>query len=85
VALAVASAATGRVLPANLAAVGEVGLAGEVRQVTNLPRRLDESARLGFDRVVVPASSPDGPPGIELVKVDTVAEALARFGCLSPD
>ena len=84
VALAVASAATGRVLPANLAAVGEVGLAGEVRQVTNLPRRLEESARLGFDRVVVPASSPDGPPGVELVRVDTVAEAAFRLGCLGP-
>ncbi len=81
VALAVASAATGRPLPANLAAVGEVGLAGEVRQVTNLPRRLEESARLGFDRVVVPASSPDGPPGVELVRVDTVDEAVGRFGC----
>ena len=43
VALAVASAATGVALPANLAAVGEVGLAGEVRQVTNLPRRLEEA------------------------------------------
>jgi DNA repair protein RadA/Sms len=85
VALAVASAATGRALPANVAAVGEVGLAGEVRQVTNLPRRLEESARLGFDRVVVPASSPDGPPGVELERVDTVAEAMARFGCLPGD
>ena len=52
VALAVASATTGVALPADLAAVGEVGLAGEVRQVTNLPRRLEEAARLGFDRVV---------------------------------
>ena len=81
VALAVASSATGQALPANVAAVGEVGLSGEVRQVTNLPRRLEESARLGFDRVVVPASSPDGPPGVELIRVDTVAEAVRRFGC----
>ncbi|HEX3980559.1 MAG TPA: DNA repair protein RadA, partial [Acidimicrobiales bacterium] len=66
VAMAVASAATGLPLPPDLAAVGEVGLAGEVRQVTNLPRRLEESARLGFDRVVVPASSPAGPPGVQL-------------------
>ena len=42
VALAVASASTGVALPADLAAVGEVGLAGEIRQVTNLPRRLEE-------------------------------------------
>jgi len=81
VALAVASAATDVALPPTLAAVGEVGLAGEVRQVTNLPRRLDEAARLGFDRVVVPASTTGGPPGLDLVRVDSVAQALARFGC----
>jgi DNA repair protein RadA/Sms len=84
VALAVASAATGAALPANLGAVGEVGLAGEVRQVTNLPRRLEESARLGFDRVVVPASSPPGPAGMDLIRVGTVLEAVTRFGC-GPD
>lgn len=81
VALAMASAATGVPLPSDLAAVGEVGLAGEVRQVTNLPRRLDEAARLGFTRVVVPGSSPAGPAGVEFVRVDTVAEAVGRFGC----
>ena len=62
--------------------MGEVGLAGEVRQVTNLPRRLEESGRLGFSRVVVPSSSPEGPPGIELIRVDTVADAVSRFDCL---
>jgi DNA repair protein RadA/Sms len=69
-------------LPADLAAVGEVGLSGEVRQVTNLPRRLEEAARLGFGRVVVPASAPSGPSGVELIRADTVAEAVGRFGCL---
>jgi DNA repair protein RadA/Sms len=77
--MAVASAATGLPLPPDLAAVGEVGLAGEIRQVTNLPRRLEEAARLGFDRVVVPASSPPGPPGMQLVRVDTVIDAVTRF------
>jgi DNA repair protein RadA/Sms len=59
-----------------------VGLSGEIRQVTNLPRRLEEAARLGFGRVVVPPSAPEGPAGIELIRVDTVAEAVGRFGCL---
>jgi DNA repair protein RadA/Sms len=81
VALAVASAATGRVLPASLAAVGEVGLAGEIRQVTNLPRRLEELSRLEFEQVLVPSSTPDGRYGMELLRVDTVTEALGRFGC----
>jgi DNA repair protein RadA/Sms len=84
VALAVASAATGVPLPANLAAVGEVGLAGEVRQVTNLPRRLEECLRLGFDRVVVPVSTKEGPDGLELIRADTVDEATSRFGCVVP-
>jgi DNA repair protein RadA/Sms len=80
VALAVASATTGVALPPDLAAVGEVGLSGEVRQVTNLPRRIEESARLGFERVVVPSSSPGGPPGVELVRVESVAQAVAAVG-----
>ncbi len=80
VTLAVASAVTGRPLPANLAAVGEVGLAGEVRQVTNLRPRLEELARLGFDQVVVPASSPEGPAGVELLRVDRVIDALLLLG-----
>jgi DNA repair protein RadA/Sms len=72
------------VLPSDLAAVGEVGLSGELRQVTNLRRRLEESARLGFRRVVVPASSPDGPPGVELLRVETVAQAIAPLLGASP-
>lgn len=80
VALAVASATSGRALPADLAAVGEIGLAGEVRQVDNLTRRVEEAGRLGIKRVAVATSSPAGPPGVELVRVETVAEALRRFG-----
>ena len=80
VALAVASATTGVPLPADLAAIGEIGLAGEVRQVNNLPRRLEESSRLGFTRVLVPSSSPAAPAGVELIRVETVSEAVERFG-----
>ncbi len=83
-ALAVASAATGAALPTDLAAVGEVGLAGEVRQVAGLPRRLEELARLGFRQAVVPSSAPEGPAGVELVRVDRVAEAIVRSGCVIP-
>jgi DNA repair protein RadA/Sms len=84
VALAVTSAATGVALPPDLAAVGEIGLSGEIRQVTNLPRRLEEAVRLGFRRVVVPASSPEGPPGVELIRVETVAQAVAPLACQNP-
>jgi DNA repair protein RadA/Sms len=80
VAMAVASAATRVPLPADLAAVGEIGLAGEVRQVDNLSRRLEEAWRLGFNQVLVPESSPLGPRGMDLLRAGTVQGALERFG-----
>ena len=76
-ALALGSAATGTALPADLVSFGEVGLTGEVRQVTGAERRLAEAARLGFSTALVPVSTPDGPPGMAMVRVATVAEALA--------
>ena len=51
---ALASSATGRVLAGKCLFMGEVGLTGEVRPVAQLPLRLQEGARLGFDRAAVP-------------------------------
>jgi DNA repair protein RadA/Sms len=76
VALAVASAVTGRAVPAETVAIGEVGLGGEVRQVPHPARRLREAARLGFTRALAPRSTP-GVAGIDVVAVDDLAEALA--------
>ncbi len=55
IALAVASAARDVALPATLVALGEVGLAGDVRRVGGVARRLAEAARLGFTEAIVPA------------------------------
>ncbi|WP_049560756.1 DNA repair protein RadA [Nonomuraea sp. SBT364] len=55
--LAVASAAGDKPLPAGLVALGEVGLAGELRPVKDVRRRLSEAARMGFKRGLVPAGS----------------------------
>jgi DNA repair protein RadA/Sms len=41
--------------------VGEVGLAGEIRRVAGLPRRLVEAQRLGFRRAIVPPGSLESP------------------------
>jgi DNA repair protein RadA/Sms len=82
VALAIASAAAHAPVPADVVAVGEIGLAGEVRQVVHLARRVAEAARHGFTRAVVPRSTPPGvaADGITLDRVGTVAEAVDRLG-----
>src|SRR6266576_6126158 len=57
VALAIASAAKGLPVRSRLAAFGEVGLTGRLRTATQAERRLQECAKLGLDRVVVPAGT----------------------------
>jgi DNA repair protein RadA/Sms len=78
-ALALASARSGRPVADDVVACGEVGLGGELRQVHQTARRLAEAARLGFRRAVVPASAPEGPGGIEVLRAATLAEAVHRL------
>ena len=80
VCLALVSALANQPLPPDLVVFGEVGLAGELRQVAHAPRRLAEAARMGFRRAVVPANTPDGVEGIALTRVATVSQALAAVG-----
>jgi DNA repair protein RadA/Sms len=82
VALAVASSHSDVPVPAGLVACGEVGLAGELRQVQRTERRLAEVARLGFDRAVVPRSAPDAPQGLELHRLSSVRQALDATGLI---
>jgi DNA repair protein RadA/Sms len=78
VALAVASAAQGKVVPSDLIVFGELGLAGEVRMVPGADRRLAEAGRAGFTRALVPPSTPVDavPAGMTVQRVRTLAEAL---------
>ena len=76
-ALALVSARSGRAVSDDLVACGEVGLGGELRQVHQTARRLAEAARLGFRRAVVPCSAPAGPPGIDILRAATLAEAVS--------
>jgi DNA repair protein RadA/Sms len=79
VAIAVAGARQGRAVAADLVAVGEIGLGGEIRQASQTPRRLAEAARLGFKHAIVPTSVADAE-GIELLRVATVRDALRAAG-----
>ncbi len=79
---ALASSFRERPLPPRTLVLGEVGLAGEVRAVGQPEVRLAEAARLGFERAILPVASTrhlDAPPGLELVGVESVAEALDRL------
>jgi DNA repair protein RadA/Sms len=78
VCMALASAKTGRPVAADLVVVGEVGLGGEVRQVTHTPRRLAEAARLGFTAAVVPPKVP-ADQELRACHVTTLAEAVRAY------
>jgi DNA repair protein RadA/Sms len=79
---AIASSVRSRVIPPATAMFGEVGLAGEVRGISQAPIRIREAAQMGFTRCVLPSANIDpaerGAPGApcELVGVRTLAEAL---------
>jgi DNA repair protein RadA/Sms len=80
VALAIASSFQNVALPSDLAAVGEVGLSGELRAVSQLSRRLHEASKLGFSRCLVPGTHrrlSEVPQGMEAIPVRSLADALA--------
>lgn len=77
--LSIASSFRDLPLGRDLAALGEVGLSGEVRSVSSLNMRLSEIARLGFKRCVIPAHVKDDirqPEGLELISVRDIREAI---------
>lgn len=80
VAVALASGVDKRTVADNVVVLGELGLAGEVRRVTDMGLRLREAKRMGFTRAIVPAgtSASEMPElkGLRLVQVGTVREAL---------
>jgi DNA repair protein RadA/Sms len=78
VALSVASAAKGLALPADLVAIGEVGLAGEIRKVTGITQRVQEAARLGFKRAIVPMGSDLKIAGMEILEAARVEQAISK-------
>ena len=77
---AVASSVRDVCIPGDWAVMGEVGLAGEIRAVSQCERRLSECARLGFTSAVLPRENArhlKAPEGMRVYGVETLAEALS--------
>ncbi len=79
IALAIASSFRNANIDHGLVAVGEIGLNGELRHVSQLDRRIAEAANLGFAKCILPSPLPNGiplPDGIKLQPVATLLEAI---------
>jgi DNA repair protein RadA/Sms len=77
---AVASSVRDTCIPGDWAVMGEVGLAGEIRAVSQCERRLAECSRLGFTSAVIPRENARhlrAPKGMKVYGVETIAEAVS--------
>ncbi|QDZ41991.1 DNA repair protein RadA [Corynebacterium sp. sy039] len=86
VAIATASAISKKPVRNRTVIIGEVGLAGEIRRVPNIARRLLEAARLGYRHAIVPQGSKRsaqtaGVDGIEIIEVTDIRDALHQAQC----
>jgi len=82
VAVAMVSSLKEKPVDGKTAVVGEVGLAGEVRGISQLSKRISEAERLGFHRIILPRINLKGlhkKVGIELMGVETVREAVTSL------
>ncbi len=81
IAVAIASSVWDRPVPADMAFVGEIGLSGELRAVSQTSLRVREAAKLGFKRVMVPRTyrREEAPaPQVQVLTVRSLADALAQ-------
>jgi DNA repair protein RadA/Sms len=79
VAIALASAYTALPLPTTAVMIGEVGLAGDLRRVNGMERRLAEAARQGFTTALIPPGCDTIPPGLCVLAAPTIAAALEHM------
>ncbi len=77
--LAVASSYRDKAVDSDLVAIGEVGLTGEIRSVSNTSKRLGEVARLGFRKCIIPKNGSEKleiPEGLTVYRVKNLREAI---------
>ena len=77
IAVAVAASFRDRSIDPQTVVIGEVGLGGQVRSVSQMELRLKEAAKLGFKRAIVPKGSYSNVPGMEVIPVSRVVDAMA--------
>ncbi len=90
VALAIATSLLDRALPANLVTIGEVGLTGEIRQVSESEKIIKEATKLGFRQVIAPktrrkANSTNGKENANKIKISEVEFIKEAFNLIIPD
>ncbi|NJN56653.1 MAG: DNA repair protein RadA [Leptolyngbyaceae cyanobacterium SL_5_9] len=76
VAIAVAASFRDRIVDPSTVLIGEVGLGGQVRPVSQMDLRLKEAAKLGFKRAIVPHTQPNSDSGLEIIPVARVVDAI---------
>ena len=83
IAMALISGITDKVIPDEVIAFGEIGLAGEVRAVSHIDYRVKEAVRLGFTKIILPKKNVTKalkvPPNVELCGVSNIYEVLAHM------
>ena len=83
IALALISSMNDKPIPENVLAMGEIGLAGEIRAITDLQKRINESYRLGFDTIAAPEKSLTEklktPEGVSIIPIESLYDALSLF------
>lgn len=84
IAMALYSSLTDKIIPDNLTAFGEIGLAGEIRGISHIRQRINEAQRLGFEKCIVPKQSlseiDKSKYDIEIVGVSSIRQALDVIG-----
>jgi len=82
IAVAVISSFLEKTIPENTLLIGEIGLTGEVRSVSNIDQRIGEAEKLGFKKVIIPKINKEKISNkfkIEIVSVDRISAALSAL------
>lgn len=79
----IASASLELTIPTNVVMIGEIGLTGEIRRVSRIQERVNESAKRGYTEIIVPKKSNiRNSEGVQLIEVETLRETLAYLNLL---